>query len=65
MPDSMSFLKEVHQALKKGGCLLVSEPAHHVSLKDFNTTVEIAQRSGFEIKEYLNIKGSYSVLLVA
>lgn len=65
VPDSMSFMKEVHQALKKGACLLISEPAHHVSTQDFDATVEIAKRSGFEVKEHLNIKDSYSVLLVA
>lgn len=52
-------------SIKKGGYLLISEPSHHVSNKDFNATVEIAQQTSFKVKEYLNIKGSYSVLLVA
>jgi 2-polyprenyl-3-methyl-5-hydroxy-6-metoxy-1,4-benzoquinol methylase len=65
VPDCTSFMKEVHQALKKGACLLIAEPAHHVSGKDFAITVEIAKRSGFEVKESLNIKGSHSVLLAA
>jgi 2-polyprenyl-3-methyl-5-hydroxy-6-metoxy-1,4-benzoquinol methylase len=65
VPDPMNFMKEVHQSLKKGGCLLVCEPSHHVSDKDFNATVEIAQLTGFTVKEYLNISGSFSALLTA
>lgn len=65
VPDPLHFMKEVHQALKKGGCLLIAEPSHHVSHKDFDAEVEMGQRIGFEVKEYLNIKGNHSVLLVA
>jgi SAM-dependent methyltransferase len=65
VPDSLNFMKEAHQALKMGGCLLISEPSHHVSKDDFNTEVEMAQQTGFKVKEYLEIKGSHAVLLTA
>ncbi|HBE76694.1 MAG TPA: methyltransferase type 11 [Firmicutes bacterium] len=65
VPDSLNFMKEAHQTLKLGGCLLISEPSHHVSKDEFNNEVEIAQQTGFKVKEYLEIKGSHGVLLTA
>jgi hypothetical protein len=56
-------MNEAYQALKKGSYLLISEPRHHVSKDDFDVTVETAKKIGFQVKEYVKIKNSFSILL--
>jgi hypothetical protein len=43
--------------------LLISEPSHHVSKEDFDVSVETAKKIGFQVKEYLKIRSSFSVML--
>ncbi len=46
-PDQEKFLEEIRQALKKGGRLLIKEPKGHVSKRDFENSVALARRHGF------------------
>jgi len=46
-PDQGKFLEEIRQALKKDGRLLIIEPRGHVSKKDFENSVALAQLHGF------------------
>jgi ubiquinone/menaquinone biosynthesis C-methylase UbiE len=61
--DNELFLKEVYESLKSGGLLFITEPKFHVSLKELNEEIEIAESIGFKVKERPNITFSHSVLL--
>lgn len=61
--DKERLFKEIKQVLKTGGRLLVAEPARHVKLQDFETSVSMAKNIGFEIVERPKFKISNSVLL--
>ena len=63
IPDASDALTQIYHSLKKGGNLLISEPSHHVSKEDFDVSVETAKKIGFQVKEYLKIRSSFSVLL--
>ncbi|MFC1780865.1 class I SAM-dependent methyltransferase [Planctomycetota bacterium] len=62
VPDAGSFFSEVHNALKPHGQLLIIEPRGHVSQVDFDITVNIAQKIGFEAVSNPSIKRSFTVL---
>ncbi|MFZ5351879.1 MAG: class I SAM-dependent methyltransferase [Bacillota bacterium] len=64
VPDKGRLFREINMALKKGGSLLVAEPTGHVSAEDFNTSISIAEKSGFSISKQLDIGKSRSVLLL-
>ena len=61
--DAARFFSEIHKAMKPTGRLLVAEPKGHVSEKDFETTVSIAEQNGFTITDRPQIKRSRAVLL--
>ena len=63
VPDQRRFLTEIFNALKKGGGLLFSEPAGHVSRDGFNGTLSLARAVGFEIHETRKIIRNHSALL--
>ena len=46
-----SFFTETFDSLKNKGKLLFSEPSGHVSKKDFNNSLVLAKKTGFEIKQ--------------
>ena len=48
VPDQASFFKEIWQALKPGGKLLVVEPKGHVSEEQFGQTLAVAKKIGFK-----------------
>ena len=55
MPDPDRFFKEVRQALKPGGRLLVTEPKGHVSLEKFSQMIAVAEGAGFDcLSEFSN-----------
>jgi ubiquinone/menaquinone biosynthesis C-methylase UbiE len=63
VPDSDVFFQQIYSALKPNGTLLLSEPKGHVSGKDFQNTVTIAEEAGFKSLETYYIMRSRSVLL--
>jgi ubiquinone/menaquinone biosynthesis C-methylase UbiE len=64
VPDAKQFLLEIQRSLRKGGLLLFSEPAGHVSREAFGGTLAIAQMLGFRIADSPKIRRSYSSLWV-
>lgn len=64
VPDAKQFLLEIHRSLRKGGSLLFSEPAGHVSREEFGGTLATAQTLGFRIVDSPKIRGSHSSLWV-
>ncbi len=64
VPDAKRFLSEILRSLRKGGLLLFSEPAGHVSREAFAGTLAIAQLLGFRIADSPKIRGDYSSLWV-
>lgn len=63
VPDREQLFKELHRALKPGGQMLLSEPRGHVTEREFNDTLSVAMKAGFESVERLKIRRSYSVLM--
>ena len=63
VPDKDRLFAEIHNTMKQTGALLVAEPKGHVSKLDFEKTVSISQRAGFEIFRDLKIRRSHAVLL--
>jgi ubiquinone/menaquinone biosynthesis C-methylase UbiE len=64
VPDAERFLSEIQRSLRKGGLLLFSEPAGHVSREAFGGTLAIAQLLGFRIADSPKIRRDYSSLWV-
>lgn len=48
VPDQRGFLAQIHDTLRPGGLLLVSEPRGHVSPRAFERTLGMAESVGFE-----------------
>lgn len=63
IPDRNVFFSEIQAALKPGGKLLVVEPRGHVSRKEFDETIRVAQRAGFELEPDFNKRGGRVALL--
>jgi len=63
VPDAVRFFSEIHKSIKPAGRLLVAEPKGHVSEKDFETTISVAEQNGFTVADSLEIKRSRAVLL--
>ena len=63
VPDKKQLFSEIYNTLKQKGKLLVAEPKAHVSRKDFDKTVSIAQDVGFEVINDPAIRRSYAILL--
>jgi 2-polyprenyl-3-methyl-5-hydroxy-6-metoxy-1,4-benzoquinol methylase len=61
--DPCSFLSEIHEAVKPTGKFLLAEPKGHVSQKDFEMMVSMAEDIGFEVIERPQIGRSRAVLL--
>jgi len=57
------FLSQIHSTMKTDGKFLIMEPKGHVTKKDFEQTISIADKTGFEIVEEPRIRNSLSVLL--
>jgi hypothetical protein len=63
VPDKERLLSEIYATMKQTGKLLIAEPRGHISKKDFNETVSVAQSTGFEVINELVIRRSYAILL--
>jgi ubiquinone/menaquinone biosynthesis C-methylase UbiE len=63
LPDISSFFLEASQALKKGSCLLLAEPAGHISNEQFDAELKVAAQAGLEVISSPSIRYSRSALL--
>jgi ubiquinone/menaquinone biosynthesis C-methylase UbiE len=63
VPDAAGFFSEIYKAMKPGGRLLLVEPKGHVSEKDFETTISVAEQNGFTAADTPQIKRRRTVLL--
>jgi ubiquinone/menaquinone biosynthesis C-methylase UbiE len=63
IPDASRFFGEIYEAIKPTGKLLVAEPKGHVSERDFETTVSVAEQNGFEVIGSPQIGQSRAALL--
>ena len=63
VPDSARFFSEVCEAMKQAGRLFLAEPKGHVSEKDFETTISVAEQNGFTATDRPRIKRGRAVLL--
>ncbi len=61
--NQASFLHEIHQMLKPGAVLLLTEPIKHVSRVEFDRTVSLARQEGFVVTEHPLIRLSHTVVL--
>jgi 2-polyprenyl-3-methyl-5-hydroxy-6-metoxy-1,4-benzoquinol methylase len=61
--NQANFLHEIHQLLKPGAPLLLTEPIKHVSRAEFDRTVSLARQEGFIVADHPRIRLSHSVLL--
>jgi len=64
VPDQEGLFREIHDALKHGGSLLLSEPTGHVTSEEFEKTLSKARSAGFLIKNHPVIRQSHSAVLV-
>jgi ubiquinone/menaquinone biosynthesis C-methylase UbiE len=64
VPDKERLLYEIFNTIKQNGKLLIAEPRGHISKKEFDATVSIAQRAGFEVVSDLIVRLSYAILLI-
>jgi ubiquinone/menaquinone biosynthesis C-methylase UbiE len=63
VPDKKRLLSEIWSTMKESGKLLIAEPNTHVSKTDFDRTISISQRAGFEVMNDVAIRRSYAMLL--
>ena len=63
VPNTTLFFDEIFNTLKPTGKLLIAEPKGHVSEKDFNRTISVAQQNRFKIIDNLLIPRNHTVLL--
>jgi ubiquinone/menaquinone biosynthesis C-methylase UbiE len=63
VPDKQRFLREIKEALKPHGQLLLAEPRLHVSRRGFDATVSTAVSAGFQIAAEPRVSMSMAVLL--
>jgi ubiquinone/menaquinone biosynthesis C-methylase UbiE len=64
VPEVKQFFSEIQRSLRKGGLLLFSEPAGHVSREAFAGTLSIAEMLGFRIAGSPKIRSNRSSLWV-
>ena len=62
VPDQDKLFKEVHETMKSGALLLVSEPTGHVTTHAFTETIAAADRIGFGLIDRPTIKRSFSAV---
>ena len=63
VPDKERLFSEIYDSMKQSGKLLLAEPRGHVSEREFEKTVSMAQSAGFEVLRDLEIRRSHAVLL--
>ena len=64
VPDKESFFRQLAPLLKDTGRYLIVEPKmFHVSRKEFQATLSIAQHHGFEVQQGPRLFASWSAIL--
>ena len=63
VPDPESLFREIHDVMKPGAKLLISEPTGHVTKESFDQMVAIAKGAGFKDVLRPAIKRSVSVVM--
>ena len=63
VPDASAFFSEIYETIKKDGKFLVVEPKGHISEKDFEISISLAEQNGFEVIDSPQISRSRVVLL--
>jgi len=61
--DKESLFADIYNALVDDGKLIFSEPSGHLSKKDFDEEVAVAEKTGFIVESGIKIKNAYSVIL--
>jgi ubiquinone/menaquinone biosynthesis C-methylase UbiE len=64
VPGVEAVLADLHDALKPGAKMLLAEPVGHVSAKEFQNMIVMAQNAGFIIGSRPAIRRSRAVVLV-
>lgn len=62
-PDAAAFFKQARALLQEDGKLLVVEPKMHVTRRDFDKMLTVAEECGFKAVSFPLKKGGHSVLL--
>jgi ubiquinone/menaquinone biosynthesis C-methylase UbiE len=63
VPNVTRFFDEICNTLKPTGKLLLAEPKGHVSEKDFNRTISVAQQNRFKIIDNPSVPRNRTILL--
>lgn len=63
VPDASAFFSEIYETIKQDGKFLVVEPKGHISEKDFEISVSLAEQNGFQVIDSPQISRSRVVLL--
>lgn len=63
VPNQKQLFEFLNSKLKNGAVLYFAEPAGHVKLTDFISSVDLALASGFSIERNLKVSKSHAVLL--
>jgi 2-polyprenyl-3-methyl-5-hydroxy-6-metoxy-1,4-benzoquinol methylase len=61
--NAASIFEDFFNALSPGGLVLVAEPRGHVSLADFDKTLDAGRKAGFVVEDRPKITRSHSALL--
>lgn len=63
LPSAKSFFRELFQALKPGGEILLAEPPGHVTAAVFGQELEAAREAGFTVTGRPSIARSHAAIL--
>ena len=63
LPDVDRFFADLHESLRPGGKVLVTEPRGHVSQSSFTEELELASRNGLHVSSRTETRSSFSVVL--
>lgn len=63
VPDAHTFFSDIYETIKPTGKFFVIEPKGHVSEKDFEITISIAEHNGFNVIDSPQVGRSRTVLL--
>ena len=63
MPSESSFFTQTSDALKPGACLLLVEPAGHVTAARFTDELDVAAQAGLKVADRPTVRRSHAALL--
>jgi ubiquinone/menaquinone biosynthesis C-methylase UbiE len=63
LPDQAAFLAEIFNLLEPGGHLFIAEPKGHVTAADLESTIILAQKTGYKITAHPKPFMSRAVIL--